>query len=380
MNELCPICHASCQPLRSLAFPHKPNLPQQIVISVCGGCDFAFSSPRDAPSYSAFYSANLNDTLGADINLTAAEKKRYSGQMEVLQSVVGSKQVQRVLDVGCGQAGLLRTLQKHYPNHAYFAVDPNVSEVQMADPDISFSRNWENLDGSFDLIILSHVIEHVVEFDEIAMLSKRLTETGHIYIEVPDASRYGNYLRQEFLYYFDRLHINHFTDRALRLLVSQWGLHVVKTGRSEFEYKDANPYPAIFVMANRQVSTTHAITVDEPLQRALQNYVSDEMARSQTIRKELSKIVPIVAYGFGDNFFKSVSVGGPLEAIPIAAIIDMRHTELNLSPMANSYRFMDIDSCTTEFPEATYVVSVSWGSLEIREALKVRGITNIVQI
>ena len=377
MNALCPICHASCQILRKLTFPAKLSLPQRVCIAICRTCDFAFSSPRDAASYSAFYRANMNDTLGADLKLTAAEKCRYRGQAAILQPRLVAAPAQRVLDVGCGQAGLLRALHRQYPEHAYFAADPNVSAPQMADQDIHFTTDWNSLEGSFDLIILSHVIERVVDFDDIARLSKRLTESGCIYVEVPDASRYGNFLRREFLYYFDRLHINHFTRQALCQLVSRWGLHVSAAGRSEFEYKDGQPYPALYVMAERRASHSHAIPLEAPLQRILQNYVTCELDRARGVRQKLENRLPIVVYGFGDNFFKSSANGGPLEGIPIAAIIDLRHASLSQSQYANAYRFLDIDTCCAEFPELTYVVSVSWGNSEVRQALQDHGIQNI---
>lgn len=321
--------------------------------------------------------------MGGDANLSASERGRYAGQMTVLQPVLGTQRALRVLDVGCGQAGLLRTLHERYPGHSYWGVDPNVSVTQRADQSICFSTDWKTLDGSFDLIILSHVIEHLVDFEDIAKLSRRLTEGGKVYIEVPDASRYGTHLRREFLYYLDRLHINHFTESALRRLMTRCGLHTFATGRSEFEYKDSKPFPAIYAMAS---GTTVPTTPEDglpsgvPLHRVLQDYLADELARAHVVRQKFEQLGPIVAYGFGDNFFKSIASGGPLDGILIAAIIDMRHKALNQSSYANKYRFLDIETCCAEFPESTYVVSVSWGSLEIFRALQDRGIRDIYLI
>ena len=109
MNWRFPICQANCQTLRSMAFPQKPSLPQQISISVCEDCDFGFTSPRDKAGYRAFYGANLNDNLGTDLNLTNAETLRYKGQIEILQSMLDVNHSLRILDVGCGQAGFHRS-------------------------------------------------------------------------------------------------------------------------------------------------------------------------------------------------------------------------------------------------------------------------------
>jgi len=377
MQISCPICQATAGVLHELAFPPKLHLPQQTSICVCEDCDFAFSSPRDAASYLEYYSANLNDKLGADLHLSAAELHRYRGQMEVLQLLLQQPRSLRILDVGCGQAGLLRTMCEHYPHHSFFAVDPNLSPEQMASGAFSVSTHWKDLPGSFDLIILSHVIEHVVNFDEIALLSERLSPSGQMYIEVPDASRYGCHPRREFLYYLDRLHINHFSGKALRTLVRQWGLATVAAGRSSFEYKDTRPFPAQYIMASRSETPTLPELQAAPVSHVLRDYLGAERVRAGSMKSKLIASSPIVVYGFGDNFHRSVAIGGPLEGVLIAAIIDMRHSALNESAYAGRYRFMDIDSCCEEFPDAAYVVTVSWGHREVSSELRKRNISNI---
>ena len=379
MTAICPICQISAIHLRSFVFPEKEHLPANTDILVCGTCSFAFSTPRKADEYLAYYRATMNDSLGADVELSIGESNRYAAQASILGPLLDTNRTLRVLDVGCGQAGLLRMLCSQHPQHRFFGVDPNVSLVPSSNSGIHFSTDWRYLEGSFDLIILSHVIEHLVDFDDIALLTKRLAVSGHIYLEVPDTSRYGNYLRREFLYYFDRLHINHFTRQSLQLLASQWGLHVHGSGCTEFEYKDGKAFPAIYLLAS---------AFDDPpphdyppiatdLQRILRNYIGEELVRAKVIRQNLEHRASIVVYGFGDNFFKSTATGGPLEDIPIAAIVDMRHASLSLSPYAKTYRFMDIEACCTEFPDSTYVIAVSWGNLEICNALQDRGIRDI---
>jgi len=68
---------------------------------------------------------------------------------------------------------------------------------------------------SYDLIIFSHVAEHLVDFGIFSRFSEMLESGGKLYVEVPDMLRYGEFRRRSFLYYFDRLHINHFSPQAL---------------------------------------------------------------------------------------------------------------------------------------------------------------------
>jgi SAM-dependent methyltransferase len=301
--------------------------------------------------------------------------------MGVLQPVLMARRQMRILDVGCGQAGLLRTLFQQYPENSYYAVDPNVSSAQLADKQIHFSDDWKSLEGTFDLIILSHTIEHLVDFDDIAELSGRLSSTGQLYIEVPDAATYIDYQRREFLYYFDRLHINHFTRQSLLRLVGQLGLSVVDAGRNDFDYKDGAPYPAIYVRATpMRTARLEDNAIACSLFQRLQNYIATESVRVKALQLKLLERSEVVAYGFGDNFFRSVSIHGPLHNLPLAGVIDRRHSILSKSEYANTYRFLGIDECCRIFPAATYVVAVSWGFIEIQKALQERGIKDIVFI
>ena len=378
---LCPICNGpSTRKLHSLEFSEKRHLPESTDIQLCAACNFAFSSPRDSKAYDAFYSTNLNDTLGADLNFTESEKKRYADQIEILHSSLQKNQSLRILDIGCGQAGLLRMLKERYPNNLYYAADPNLDARQISEEGIQFSQTWTDLNQKFDLIILSHVVEHIVDFSEFSRLPDLLAEGGHIYIEVPDASRYVSYIRQEYLYYLDRLHINHFTHDALSALAAYWGLVVDARGHNEFEYKDGHPYPAIHILATRNgTATVHSRRI-EPLVDHLLAYLKIEAERSLLKRNALRQAGPIVVYGFGDNFFKSAGTQGPLSEANIAAVIDRRHAALNQSPYASRYRFMDIDNCCVTYPDATYVVAISWGSAEVFRELQRRGIQNIQMI
>jgi SAM-dependent methyltransferase len=374
---LCPICcDPSARTLLSLEFSEKQHLPQRTDVNLCATCNFAFSSPRDAQAYDAFYGTNLNDTLGADASLTESEKRRYAGQIDALQCVLQQDRALQILDIGCGQAGLLRMMKARYPDNHYYAADPNVDATQKSDSGIQFSHTWKDLQQKFDLIILSHVVEHVVDFAELAPLPGLLSEDGHVYIEVPDASRYQSHARQEYLYYFDRLHINHFTHDALSALVASWGLAVGARGRSEFEYKDGQPYPAIHMLATKGAAVSQAPSA-ESLDDGLFAYLKSEAERSRVKRDALRAAGPIVVYGFGDNFFKAIGQDGPLSEAYIAAVIDRRHALLNQSPYASLYTFMDIDACCAQFPGATYVVAISWGGAQVRSELQRRGIQNI---
>lgn len=312
MTNTCPICHSIGIHLHTVEFSESNNLPKKIDLIVCTDCDFAFIEPRDKTSYTAYYKSTVNDSFGIVEDLTQEAIKQYAEQLNVLAPLLDRTHPMRILDVGCGQAGLLRAMSKRYPRNSYFAVDPNISVIQKVDPPIHFSADWKQLDGTFDLIILSHVIEHMLDFDEIKQLTCRLSETGNLYIEVPDAPRYRDCQRREFLYYFDRLHVNHFTGYALQRLLKQWGLNTLRIGEIDFDYKDGRPYPALFVVASAfKLEKHNEVITKKSLLILFKEYIANEVARFKPVREKLEIPQQIVVYGFGDNFFRSISNGGP---------------------------------------------------------------------
>lgn len=243
----CPICQGRAEPLLELSFSERDWLPGTISLASCSECDFAFTSPADPDEYARYYSETTNDLLSQD-DPSSEEWERYRTQAGFLSSLLARQEPKRVLDIGCGSGGLLRTLQVLFGQHHYHGVDPNV-EVHTTSEGITFGRSWQQLEETFDLIVVSHALEHIVDLEEFSSLRRLLAPSGSLYIEVPDASRYADFPRREYLYYIDRLHINHFTPLSLKRLMGNWGLSVTWSGRHDFQYKDREPYPACCILA-----------------------------------------------------------------------------------------------------------------------------------
>ena len=78
-----------------------------------------------------------------------------------------------------------------------------------------------------------------------------LTKDGLLYIEVPDSLQYANYNRKEFLYYFDRLHVNHFTPQSLVRLLTPTGFGYLQHFEYGFPYRDGQDYPALGMLLSK---------------------------------------------------------------------------------------------------------------------------------
>jgi Methyltransferase domain len=124
-----------------------------------------------------------------------------------------------VLDIGCAGGGLLKALQARGFRNLVGA-DPSASCAKQTRERIGeayhcWITNMPPEIGTFDCIVLSHVMEHVLDVDgAIRCLRPLLHEGGRVYVEVPDATRYADYVYAPFQD-FNTEHINHFSAMTL---------------------------------------------------------------------------------------------------------------------------------------------------------------------
>ena len=149
--------------------------------------------------------------------------------------------------------------------------------------------------GNFDLVILSHVLEHVADLQStIRDVTSLLSEHGRCYAEVPDASRYAEFVLAPFQD-FNTEHINHFGLSALRNLFVCHGFTEEGSGRKEIESSPGCPYPAAYAFFRRVAKSCDRkaeYELDESFRRGLLDYIRASKARLLQIEQ---KIAPLCA-------------------------------------------------------------------------------------
>lgn len=364
----CPLCRGVSRPQDRLAFGPKPGLPDVLLLEWCSTCNFLFAINVSACAYRSYYASVRNDADHVVTTDRADSLVRL--QTERLAEVLPAAFVGSVLDFGCGEGRLLQALARRFPAAALYGYD--VADFLPASTGIRPLRTIDDLVERFDVIVLSHVAEHLVRFDVIDTLRRLLALRGLLYLEVPNPARYTACPRREFLYYIDRLHINHFSMRAMRRLVGRSGLEVRATGTHRFAYRDGH-YPSMYCIASDFVPGRDEVPVEEvdegPLDAVYLAYRADERRRALELRSRLlaEAVSPgVLVYGGGDNFCRARGAGGPLEAVPLLAVMDRRAPSLT---SRDGIRFSLPDDALARYPEASVVVTVSQRSAEIAAAI-----------
>lgn len=198
-----------------------------------------------------------------------------------------------ILDVGCAQGGLLNCLRElGYTNIT--GIDPSQECVkavrELGHTVLCGVLYGNNPFSKFDLIILSHVLEHVDDLHAmLADVLAHLTPAGHLYIEVPDADEYGRNGGDPFLD-FNSEHINHFSQYTLHTLLNDCGLAINRRSyeieRRTVTLANNKRYGVLWTLASRTDSTQRIMqfTAESTLRMAkLNSYLECELAGEQSV-------------------------------------------------------------------------------------------------
>jgi SAM-dependent methyltransferase len=298
---VCPLCaRPAGGEITTLAFRRKGDLPERISLHACHNCDLVFTWPRDAKAYEAYYAEVANDFAHAAANF------RNEAQLLRLSRFIETRGATRVLDFGCGGGGLLAALSARHPDVAFVGFDVN-GGFPAAASNLTFIQTPPG--DVFDLVILSHVLEHAV--DPAGMLEGLKPRARNFYVETPCPENYAVVDQPQYLYYLDRLHINHFGYRSL-LEAAGSGCSLLEYGRYDAPYDLGPSYPCQYAMFAVAPNAT-------PVQTAITGYLRDHAAKFAPVKAALQSR-RFYLYGFGDNLFRNRAPGGALHDLDTQVI------------------------------------------------------------
>jgi 2-polyprenyl-3-methyl-5-hydroxy-6-metoxy-1,4-benzoquinol methylase len=231
ISRICPVCHSNDslevfdQPTEAIVgigdigYHHR--------IKICKDCGFVFASPLlPEEKILLFYEKMSNyEHPQYDGLRPETEKNQIYRYLELINNRLPPGFTGRALDIGCATAFGLSLLKSR--GWCVLGVDPSQKCVDLSKKyyDVRVIKGFldpELFQGEkpFDLIVLCHVLEHLVNPDQaIKDLSSLLSDDGLVYIEVP------NLLKPDApKCYFCFEHVNFFTPTSLTNIMSVSGL------------------------------------------------------------------------------------------------------------------------------------------------------------
>lgn len=252
----CPVCeHRRIEPLHTQRFVVEENHPLSdgYVIAHCTTCGFVYADVAASQAdYDAFY-ATLSKYDDAATSTgsgdTPGDRERLGGTAEILSGALPSTEA-RILDIGCAGGGLLYALhQRGYRN--LVGVDPSpvcarLTREKTGEAYDGWVTSLPPRIGRFDAVVLSHVMEHVLDVPAaIRALAPLLCEGGLVYLEVPDAARYAEHIYAPFQD-FNTEHINHFSAISLDNAMQTRGFAAIGGGERLLLSSPCTFTPAVY--------------------------------------------------------------------------------------------------------------------------------------
>lgn len=339
--RVCPICeNVEVELLHTQKFvlPEGHPLSEGYDVVCCRECGFVYADTSVAQDeydlFYAKYSKYEGNKTATGSGETPWDQKRFDETASFISSFLSDRKAS-ILDIGCANGGLLKSLKKlGYKN--IFGVDPSpacVENVRRSGIDVQIGSLSDPLNfGLYDCILMSHVLEHVSNLRGVLSAiylslypvhDKRRT---YLYIEVPNAARYNDYVFAPFQD-FNTEHINHFSKRCLENLMNLSGFTVISKGEKEIESSPGMPYPAIYSVSviNDQRQNQFSIAKDVEL---ISN-ISDYIAKSRTIlakidnkiQQVLAKSNRLIVWGTGQLVMKLLAETSLAKA-DIVAFVD----------------------------------------------------------
>ena len=304
--RLCPICSSDRRDLL-----YKTPTGQEILS--CVDCGFVFSDNTPIVDYAAH-----------SMYICAAT---YPPKTEHYERIVqncldsGITRNASVLDVGCALGNQMQKfLEAGFASVSGISISPEeVEQCRSRGLEAGVQNVEDHPVGhrQFDLVILSHVLEHIPEpVPFLRALRRWVKPTGSLYVEVPNAIHYADYFTS-ICQGYNNEHINHFDDGHLADALVRSGFQACVW--DSYIAHDGHPYPCTWRLATR-------VTHGPQLRVAIERYtdrlnIQMEQVHTAIWRNGLDSHRGRVAiWGAGQTAHLLLS--GILGSYPIAAATD----------------------------------------------------------
>lgn len=329
MHRPCPLCGSSTLAvLTELTLPQPSGspLPDSYRLLGCAQCDIAFAdTPAPQSAYDLYYQtqAKYAGATGTGAGQNPTDARRLQDLANRLKPWCPHPHT-RVLDIGCGGGGLLQALVERGHSHCQ-GLDPDPAAVATAQASgLQVTHGLLSAVPTlfagqhFDLIVLSHVAEHLRDLSWVARLPELLAPLGALYIEVPNPDQYQVGIRPK-NYYFDSEHINHIGRKALSLVMKSANLTVDTFIECWLPLPDGTQYPALAGIGTADPQDAANMTEPTTLTK-LQHYIAECAAQVQEVldvSPSLPDNVPLLVWGAGSLAQRLLGRG----AIPLAQVL-----------------------------------------------------------
>lgn len=228
MSDSCPVCSSiSITFVRS--YRGDSELFRNLELKKCNNCTFVFADPlpkdEELDKYNSSYFVNAHGGLSTHPMATAYQaainKIRANYVIETIQKRQDLNL--KILEIGPGAGDFLKFWLQRFPNSEYSILESDLINRERFKGLVSFqySSFKEIPPNYFDLIVVSHVLEHTNDPKRfLKELSRSLKNVGFIFIEVPCQDYLFKDKEEPHLLFFNKESMNQLFNRIDMRVIS----------------------------------------------------------------------------------------------------------------------------------------------------------------
>lgn len=290
------------------------KLLKDIRIAQCKECGFILNDIVNEIQLNQFYTQESQYHSGNSFGtggVNNADKQRYDLYENLLSKYINKNS--HIYDIGCAKGGLIQ----HFNSLGYM----NTAGIEINQALVNFAKslglnvqegdatNIPLTNNESDVLIFSHVFEHLLEFEKtLTSINRVLKDEGLLFIEVPNANEYFKYPVFDFFWLGIREHINHFSKNTLHGILSNYEFELIEMIETNISYDNKRySYPSLICIFRKTKVNKIEKNPDEVLHQNITNYLQQEYTKVFNHTRNLiplfSQYKYIYFWGIGQEFF-----------------------------------------------------------------------------
>ncbi len=229
----CIICNSSNFELLS----EKDRYGLSMSVVICKKCGLVQTNPRMTKNTSEeFYDNDYREIYEKGESVTERSFQAEYDKGKVINNFINNVTKEKftkkfVVEIGTGSGGILQFFKD--AGNEIFGVDLDSKCIEFGknkglNLDVGTMHKLSNIKKQPDLIIYSHVLEHLSNpIEELKMIRKFLHNKSILYIEVPGLEHLNLSYHQNFLEYLQNAHVYHFTLNTLCNCIKKSGFELI---------------------------------------------------------------------------------------------------------------------------------------------------------
>lgn len=340
----------------------------------CGNVYVDIDAEQDAFTkyYSSEYSKSLSycEVFGRDEAMIY-----YRNIMERISRYVGKDA--HILEVGGGIGEL-----------AYFLIEQGYKDITVLEPSercIKLCREKgiktilsdgfdipQELEKTFDFIIINHTLEHILRFDKtLKSVRRMLKDNGAIYIEVPDAGKYAD---TDFVpyWFFTYEHIVHMTLESFDNLACAFDFEVIE----KESYLKCHSYNVMYAIMRKSYAKK-PVKYIAATEKAVSKYiVGCEGRLKPVVEAFVESHEPIILWGVGTSTAQLLN--GNFDECNVVKLVDSNPYRQNIEYVVGGKK-LKIEAPSTINTDDTILILPLMYDESIRRQIKKMGLRNKVK-